>query len=91
VLKNDNIIKTVGDKVKKEKSSQKKLIVKKKVNKSIIELPGCPPDMHLSLKTILKYYGKSQAPNLSFYNALNQFINKESKRPIKKKGVTSDV
>jgi len=65
--------------------------VKKKVNKSIIELPGCPPDMHLSLKTILKYYGKSQAPNLSFYNVLNQFINKESKRPIKKKGVTSDV
>jgi len=91
VLKKENVIKTVGDKVKKEKSSQKKPIVKKKVNKSIIELPGCPPDMHLSLKTILKYYGKSQAPNLSFYNVLNQFINKESKRPIKKKGVTSDV
>jgi hypothetical protein len=48
--------------------------------------------MHLSLKTILKYYGKSQAPNLSFYNTLiNQFIDKESKRPLKKKGVTGDV
>ena len=92
VLKKDNIIKTVGDKVKKEKSSLKKPTVKKKVNKSIIELPGCPPDMHLSLKTILKYYGKSQAPNLSFYNTLiNQFIDKESKRPLKKKGVTGDV
>ena len=90
--KKDNIIKTAGDKVKKEKSSQKKPIVKEKVNKSIIEIPGCPPDMQLSLKTILKYYGKDQAPNLSFYNALiNQLTNKESKKPIKKKGVTGDV
>ena len=92
VLKKDNIIKTVGDKVKKEKSSQKKTIVKEKVNKSIIELPGCPPDMLMSLNTILKYYGKTQAPNLSFYNALlNQFGYKESGKLIKKKGVTNDV
>ena len=55
VLKNDNIMKTVGDKVKKEKSSQKKPIVKEKVNKSVIELPGCPPDMNTSLNSILKY------------------------------------
>ena len=92
VLKEDNIIKTVGDKVKKEKSSQKKPTVKEKVNKSIIELPGCPPDMHLSLKTILKYYGKAQVPNLSFYNALiKKCINKESGRLIKKRGVVGDV
>jgi len=88
----DNIIKTVGDKVKKGNSSQKKPIVKEKINKSICELPGCPPDMHTSLNTILKYYGKTQVPNLSFYYALlNQDINKESKKPIKKKGVTGDV
>jgi Ni,Fe-hydrogenase I small subunit len=92
VLKKDNIIKTVGDKVKKGNSSQKKPIVKKKVNKLICDLTGCPPDMHTSLNTILKYYGKAQAPNLSFYNALiNHLINKESERPIKKKGVTGDV
>ncbi len=92
VLKKDNIIKTVGDKVKKEKSSQKKPTVKKKVNKSIIELPGCPPDMHMSLNTILKYYGKTQAPNLSFYNALlSQFNIKKSDKLITKKGVTNDV
>ncbi len=92
VLKKDNIIKNVGDKVKKGNSSQKKPIVKKKVNKLICELPGCPPDMHTSLSTILKYYGKTQAPNLSFYNALiNQLISEESERPIKKKGVNGDV
>jgi len=92
VLKKDNIIKTVGDKVKKEKSSQKKAIAKEKVNKFIIELPGCPPDMHMSLNSILNYYGKTQAPNLSFYNALlNQFIIKKSEKLIKKKGVTGDV
>ena len=92
VLKNDNIIKTVGDKVKKEKSSQKKPIVKEKVNKSILELPGCPPDMYTSLNSILKYYGKTQAPNLSFYNALlSQFIIKKTEKIITKKGVTGDV
>jgi uncharacterized protein (DUF362 family) len=92
VLKKDNIIKTVGDKVKKEKSSQKKPIVKEKVNKSVIELPGCPPDMHTSLNSILMYYGKTQAPNLSFYNALlSQFIIKKSEKHITKKGVTGDV
>ncbi|MHA1239590.1 MAG: DUF362 domain-containing protein [Promethearchaeota archaeon] len=92
VLKKDDIIKTVGDKVKKEKSPQKKPIVKDKVNKSVIELPGCPPDMYTSLNSILKYYGKKQAPNLSFYNALlNQFIDKESKKPSKKRGVINDV
>ncbi len=91
VPKKDNIIKTVGDKVKKEKSSQKDLIIKKKVNKSIIELPGCPPDIHTSLNTILKYYGEKKAPSLSFYNALlNQVVHKESEKPIKNKGVISD-
>jgi len=92
VLKKDNITKTVRDKVKKEKSSQKKPVVKEKLNKSIVELPGCPPDMHMSLKTILKYYGKKQAPNLSSYTALlNQFLFKESDKLIKEKGGTNDV
>ena len=91
VAKKDNIIKTVGDKVKKDNTSQKDPVIKKKVNKSILELPGCPPDFHTSLNAILKYYGKKKAPNLSFYNALlNQIVNKESKKLIKNKGVTSD-
>ncbi len=92
VLKKDTIITTVGDKVKKEKSSKKPPIVKEKINKSVIELPGCPPDMHTSLNSILKYYGKTQAPNLSFYNALlSQFIIKKSEKLITKKGATGDV
>ena len=86
VPKKDSAIKTVRGKIKKDNSSQKKPIMKEKVNKSIIEIPGCPPDMHMSLNNILKYYGKTQAPNLSFYNALlNQFVYKESEKPIKKK------
>ena len=90
--KKDSPIKTIQSKIRKDNTSQKKQVVKEKVNKSIMEIPGCPPDMYMSLNTILKYYGKSQAPNLSFYNALlSQFFYKESDKPIKKKGVTSDV
>ncbi|MHA1235138.1 MAG: DUF362 domain-containing protein [Promethearchaeota archaeon] len=54
VPKKDNTTKTVRDKVKKENSSQKTPVIKEKLNKSIVELPGCPPDMHMSLKAILK-------------------------------------
>ncbi len=92
VPKKDSTIKTVRGKIKKDNSSQNKPIMKEKVNKSIIEIPGCPPDMYMSLNTLVKYYGKTKAPNLSFYNALlNQFVFKESEKSIKKKGVNSDV
>ncbi|TES95060.1 MAG: DUF362 domain-containing protein, partial [Promethearchaeota archaeon] len=53
VSQKGRVIKTVGDKVKKKKYSQDKPIMKEKVNKSIIELPGCPPDMYTSLNSIL--------------------------------------
>ena len=91
VSKKGSVIQTVGEKVKKEKSSPKTPVVKKKVNKSIIELPGCPPSMHEILNSILKYYGRNQAPNLSFYNSLlNQFVFKESNIHLKKKGAINN-
>ena len=91
VPKKDNLNKKLRSKIQKDTSSQKKPIVKEKVNKSIVELPGCPPDIPMSLNIILKYYGKTQAPNLSSYNALlNQFNEKESEKPAKKTGAISD-
>ena len=89
--KKDNFIKKLRSKIQKDTSSQKEPVMKEKVNKSIVELPGCPPDIHMSLNFILKYYGKAQAPNLSFYNAqLNQFKEKESEKLTEKTGDISD-
>ena len=90
--KKDNLFKKLRSKKQKDASSQKEPVLKEKVNKSIVELPGCPPEMPMNLKTILNYYGKSQAPNLSFYTALlNQYIEKESKKSTNKTGAISDV
>ena len=54
--------------MKKESKSQKKIKLKEKTNKQIIEIPGCPPNLYESIISLLKYYGKSQTPNLTFYN-----------------------
>ena len=65
-----NYVENVKEKIKKDYKSQKTLKVKEKINKNIIEIPGCPPNLFESLNSILKYYGKSQSPNLSFHNNL---------------------
>ena len=45
-----------GKKPKKKKNKETK--IKVKPNKKILELSGCPPDIFISLESILKYYGK---------------------------------
>ena len=67
---NKNYVETIKGKIGKDPKSQKDTKVKDKTNKQVIEIPGCPPNLFESLNSILKYYGKSQAPNLSFYNNL---------------------
>ena len=69
-LSDKNYIETIKGKIGKDSKSQKVPKVKEKTNKQVIEIPGCPPNLFESLNSILKYYGKSQAPNLSFYNNL---------------------
>ncbi|MBY8988566.1 MAG: DUF362 domain-containing protein [Candidatus Lokiarchaeota archaeon] len=65
-----NYIENIKGKIKKDYKSQKLPRFKEKTNKHIVEIPGCPPDLYESLNSIHKYYGKSQTPNLSFYNNL---------------------
>ncbi len=78
-----NYIETIKGKIGKDKKSQKVTKVKEKTNKQVIEIPGCPPNLFESLNSILKYYGKSQAPNLSFYNNLikTYYQQESSKKP----------
>ncbi|MFX1410087.1 MAG: DUF362 domain-containing protein [Promethearchaeota archaeon] len=54
---------------KKSKSSQKRK-TKEILNKNILELPGCPPDIFDSLKLLLDYFGEKNAPNLRIINEL---------------------
>ncbi|MFX0074365.1 MAG: DUF362 domain-containing protein [Candidatus Hermodarchaeota archaeon] len=63
-------VESVKEKIKKDYKSQKPPKVKEKINKNIIEIPGCPPNLYKSINTVQKYYGKAQTPNLSFYNNL---------------------
>jgi len=81
-----NYIETIKGKIgkdQKDQKSQKVPKVKEKTNKNVIEIPGCPPNLFESLNSILKYYGKSQAPNLSFYNDLlkTYYQQASSKKP----------
>ncbi|NVM16072.1 MAG: DUF362 domain-containing protein [Candidatus Lokiarchaeota archaeon] len=75
-----NYIEDVKGKIKKDYKSQKTPKVKEKINKNIIEIPGCPPNLYESLFSIHKYYGKSQTPNLSFYkNLIKTYYEQASK------------
>lgn len=56
-------------KFKKVKST-KKGKTKVKLNKKILELPGCPPDIFSSLELLLDYYGKKNSPNLKFISEI---------------------
>jgi uncharacterized protein (DUF362 family) len=60
-------IEDTKDKFLKKQKSQKKSKPKFKTNKKILNLPGCPPDIFNCITTFLKYYGKSNMPNLSFF------------------------
>ena len=65
-----NYVEDIKGKIKKDYKSQKTTKVKEKTNKRIIEIPGCPPNLFEGLYSIQKYYGKSQTPNLTFFNNL---------------------
>ena len=65
-----NYIESVKERMKKDYKASKRQKIKERKNKAILELPGCPPDLNLSLLSIQRYYGKSQTPFLSFYAEL---------------------
>jgi hypothetical protein len=71
-----NYLESVKGKIKKDGESLKEPKVKVKVNKNIVEIPGCPPNLYESMFSIQKYYGKSQTPNLSYYNNLIKTFHK---------------
>ncbi len=60
-------------KFKKESKYKKKVKVKEKPNKSILNLSGCPPDVFNCLELILKYYRKKSLPNLNLLTKVNKF------------------
>jgi hypothetical protein len=41
--------------------------------KNILEIPGNPPNINVSLKLLLDYFGKGKLPMLHFYQNLNKF------------------
>ena len=69
------------DKILKKKKSQKKPKSKFKTNKKILEIPGCPPDISNSISMFMKYYKKSNMPNLSFFKEiLETWFNPKDKK-----------
>jgi len=76
-----NYLESVKGKIKKDYKSQKIPKVKEKTNKSIIEIPGCPPNLYKSIISLQKYYGKSLTPNLTFYNNLIKTYYEQTSKP----------
>ncbi|MFX1316629.1 MAG: DUF362 domain-containing protein [Promethearchaeota archaeon] len=58
-----------GKLYRKSKSAHRRK-AKEVLNKNILELPGCPPDIFDSLKLLLDYFGRKNAPNLRVINEL---------------------
>jgi uncharacterized protein (DUF362 family) len=72
------------EKLKKspEKPKEKR---KEKLNKNILEFPGCPPDLFESVESIVKYYGKSEVPTLNlFYKTIKSYIHRKMKKKLDK-------
>ncbi|MFX1573134.1 MAG: DUF362 domain-containing protein [Promethearchaeota archaeon] len=68
--KGKSIIDDAKDKVLKKSNSKKKIKIKEKANKKILELPGCPPDIFNCIELMVEYYGKKNAPNLRLYKEI---------------------
>jgi len=51
----------------RKQSIQTKKKVKEKVNKSILELPGCPCNVFQCVEAIVNYYGKAEVPTLNLF------------------------
>ena len=61
---------------------------KTKTNKEILELPGCPPDILNCMNMFMKFYGKSNMPNLSFFKeTLETWFNPKDKKKLRAMGV----
>jgi len=59
-------------KLKVQRINESKIKIKKKPNKNILNLPGCPPNNFACLELIIKYYGKRNMPNLNLFMNLNR-------------------
>ncbi|MHA1986277.1 MAG: DUF362 domain-containing protein [Promethearchaeota archaeon] len=87
------IKKESNKKIKKEKTlkkqkHQKKPKLKIKTNKEILEIPGCPPDILNCLTMLIKFFGKSNMPNLSLFKAvLENWFNPNDKKYMRAMGV----
>ncbi|MBY8984831.1 MAG: DUF362 domain-containing protein [Candidatus Lokiarchaeota archaeon] len=79
-----NIIDDTKGKILKKKKSQKKPKTKFKTNKKILEIPGCPPDISNCIFIFMKYYKKSNMPNLSFFKEiLETWFNPKDKKKLR--------
>jgi len=70
-----------------KKEPIKKLKTFEKANKQILNLPGCPPNLNSSIKLILNYYGKQQAPNLYLYHNLIATYYSINNKKVNKGGI----
>lgn len=65
-----NLVKETKQKKDKKNKSTKRGKTKLKINKKILELPGCPPNIFDALELLLDYYGKKDCPNLSLISEI---------------------
>jgi uncharacterized protein (DUF362 family) len=87
-IKKESKKKIIEEKILKKQKSQKKPKTKFKTNKEILELPGCPPDLLKCLTMFMKYYRKSNMPNLSFLKeTLETWFNPKDKKKLRALGV----
>ena len=65
----------------KEEKPNKKLKSIEKINKQILHIVGCPPNLNTSIKLISNYYGKQQVPNLYlYYNLIETYASTSNKK-----------
>ncbi|MFX1379559.1 MAG: DUF362 domain-containing protein [Promethearchaeota archaeon] len=68
-----DLITGAKNKILKKSKSKKKATIKRKSNKNILELHGCPPNIVNCLELILKYFGKKNLPNLNLMTNVNEY------------------
>lgn len=79
-----NVMDEIKTKTSKKQKSKDKPKTKFKPNKKVLEIPGCPPDLFDCIDSLIKYYGKSNTPNLTFFNSLYKLItNSKMKEKLK--------
>ncbi|MFX1394405.1 MAG: DUF362 domain-containing protein [Promethearchaeota archaeon] len=65
------------------KESKKKR--KYKVNKKVLKLTGCPPDIFKCIKSLIDYYGKGDVPMLNlYYNIISSYTSEEITKKLRK-------